>query len=142
MTFQQSLAYYERMLSQSQPAYLSQLRVSQSLSKGGTDTAILSLTTVSMVVLCIQLVLGESGWLCCYCICSCWRKGYSLSTFCRSLETTGMAISTTYLLLSLAVQFLSDLVSLRWSAIGNIELKRSSRVAAACDADRRRLHSS
>ena len=59
VTFQQSLAYYERMLSQSQPAYLSQLRVSQSIAKGGFDKAILTLTTVSIVVLCIQVILGK-----------------------------------------------------------------------------------
>lgn len=57
-TLQQSLNHYERVLSYSHPAYLSQLRVSQSISKGGTDNAILVLTVVSIIVLCIQVWLG------------------------------------------------------------------------------------
>ncbi|KAI5121265.1 hypothetical protein M0805_002310 [Coniferiporia weirii] len=58
LTLQQSLTHYERMLSHSHPAYLSQLRVSQSLAKGSTDKAILLLTVVSITVLCIQVILG------------------------------------------------------------------------------------
>lgn len=57
-TLMQSLAHYERMLSHSHPAYLSQLRVSQALAKGGTDKAILILTVISITVLCIQFPLG------------------------------------------------------------------------------------
>ena len=60
MTLQQSLAHYERMLSHSHPAYLSQLRVSQSVAKSGTDNAILLLTVISIIVLCIQMPLGDS----------------------------------------------------------------------------------
>lgn len=59
ITLQQSLNHYERMLSHSHPAYLSQLRVSQSVAKGGSDKAILLLTVVSMVVVTIQVLLGE-----------------------------------------------------------------------------------
>ncbi|KLO17038.1 hypothetical protein SCHPADRAFT_822110 [Schizopora paradoxa] len=58
LTLQQLLAEYERMLSQSHPAYLSQLRTSQAIARGGTDTAILVLTIVSMMALCIQCFVG------------------------------------------------------------------------------------
>lgn len=57
-TLMQSLAHYEHMLSHSHPAYLSQLRVSQALAKGGTDKAIQTLTVISITVLCIQFLLG------------------------------------------------------------------------------------
>ena len=46
------------MLSHSHPAYLSQLRVTQALAKGGTDSAILLLTVVSITVLSMQVMLG------------------------------------------------------------------------------------
>jgi len=58
LTLQQLLEDYERMLSQSHPAYLSQLRASQALARGGTDKAILVLTMVSMMALCIQCFVG------------------------------------------------------------------------------------
>ncbi|KAH8120176.1 hypothetical protein DFH11DRAFT_1558780 [Phellopilus nigrolimitatus] len=58
VTLQQSLTHYERMLSHSHPAYLSQLRISQSVARSGTDTALLLLTVVSVSVLSIQVVLG------------------------------------------------------------------------------------
>lgn len=51
------------MLSQSHPAYLSQLRASQALARGGTDKAILVLTMVSMMALCIQCFVGEHSIL-------------------------------------------------------------------------------
>lgn len=60
LTLQQSLNHYERMLSHSHPNYLSQLRVEQSASKDGTDTSILLLTVVSMIVLSNQFILGKS----------------------------------------------------------------------------------
>ncbi|KAL5519085.1 hypothetical protein ACEPAH_768 [Sanghuangporus vaninii] len=57
-TLQQALNHYERMLSHSHPAYLSQLRVTQALARGGTDNAILLLTLVSITVLSMQVILG------------------------------------------------------------------------------------
>ncbi|KAI0094857.1 hypothetical protein BDY19DRAFT_914959 [Irpex rosettiformis] len=58
LTLQQSLAHYERMLSQSHPIYLSHLRLSVSASKSGSDKAIAMLTMVSMAVLVMQVVIG------------------------------------------------------------------------------------
>lgn len=58
LTLQQSLAHYERMLSQLHPTYLTHLRLSASKSKAGSDKAILYLTVISMAVLCIQAVIG------------------------------------------------------------------------------------
>lgn len=58
LTLQQSLAHYERMLSQSHPTYLTHLRLSVSKSKAGSDKAILYLTVISLAVLCMQAVIG------------------------------------------------------------------------------------
>ncbi|KAK0456915.1 hypothetical protein EV421DRAFT_1755582 [Armillaria borealis] len=58
LTLQHSLAHYERMLSQSHPIYLSQLRTSVALTKAGTDKALIVLTVVSIGVLCIQPLIG------------------------------------------------------------------------------------
>ncbi|KAI0724624.1 hypothetical protein C8T65DRAFT_599267 [Cerioporus squamosus] len=58
LTLQQSLAHYERMLSQSHPTYLSQLRTSVSKAKSGSDKAIVALTVVSLGVLCVQTLIG------------------------------------------------------------------------------------
>lgn len=58
LTLQHSLAHYERMLSQSHPIYLSQLRTSVALTKSGTDKALIVLTVVSIGVLCIQPLIG------------------------------------------------------------------------------------
>lgn len=58
LTLQHSLAHYERMLSQSHPAYLSQLRTTAALTKGGTDKAIIYLTFVTIAVLCAQTLIG------------------------------------------------------------------------------------
>ena len=60
LTLRQSLADYERMLSSSHPTYLAHLRLSVSTSKSGSDKAIAMLTTVSMAVLVMQGVIGES----------------------------------------------------------------------------------
>lgn len=60
LTLQHSLAHYERMLSQSHPTYLSQLRVSVGEAKSGQDKAIMLLTIVSMAVLCNQAMIGVS----------------------------------------------------------------------------------
>ncbi|KAJ3987781.1 hypothetical protein F5890DRAFT_679574 [Lentinula detonsa] len=58
LSLQHSLAHYERMLSQSHPTYLQQLRTHVSLTKSGADKALVYLTTVSMAVLCLQTVIG------------------------------------------------------------------------------------
>ncbi|KAK0506491.1 hypothetical protein EDD18DRAFT_1123644 [Armillaria luteobubalina] len=58
LTLQHALAHYERMLSQSHPIYLSQLRTSVALTKSGTDKALIVLTVVSIGVLCIQALIG------------------------------------------------------------------------------------
>ncbi|TDL28630.1 hypothetical protein BD410DRAFT_893604 [Rickenella mellea] len=57
-TLQQSLAYYDRMLGHSQPAYLSQLRVSLSQAKAGMDGALFLLSVISVTIVCIQLTVG------------------------------------------------------------------------------------
>ncbi|EMD42062.1 hypothetical protein CERSUDRAFT_110608 [Gelatoporia subvermispora B] len=61
LTLQQSLAHYERMLSQSHPNYLSHLRLSVRKAQSGTDKAIVTLTTVSLGVLCVQTVIGVNS---------------------------------------------------------------------------------
>jgi len=58
LTLQQSLHHYERMLSESHPAYLTQLRVSLAKTKEYTDKAILTVTLISIGVLCVQLPTG------------------------------------------------------------------------------------
>ncbi|OBZ79866.1 hypothetical protein A0H81_01058 [Grifola frondosa] len=58
LTLQQALAHYERALSQSHPTYLSQLRLSVSQAKSGTDQAVVILTTVSLAVVCVQTLIG------------------------------------------------------------------------------------
>jgi magnesium transporter len=58
LTLQHALAHYERMLSQSHPTYLSQLRVTVMTTKSGQDKAIMLLTVVSMAVLCNLVMIG------------------------------------------------------------------------------------
>lgn len=58
LTMQHSLSHYERMLSQSHPIYLSQLRNTVSKTKAGADQALIVLTIVSIAVLCIQTLIG------------------------------------------------------------------------------------
>ncbi|PCH33689.1 hypothetical protein WOLCODRAFT_112303 [Wolfiporia cocos MD-104 SS10] len=58
LTLQQSLAHYERVLSQAHPTYLSHLRVSLSQAQSGTDAALVTLSTVSLGVVCIQTLIG------------------------------------------------------------------------------------
>ncbi|KAI0778255.1 hypothetical protein BD413DRAFT_704623 [Trametes elegans] len=58
LTLQQSLAHYERMLNQSHPTYLSQLRLSVNKAKSGSDKAIVSLTVISLGVLCLQTLFA------------------------------------------------------------------------------------
>ena len=49
------------MLSQSHPIYLSQLRTTFEMTKGGTDVNLLYLTMISIAVLCLQTLTGESN---------------------------------------------------------------------------------
>lgn len=58
LLLQTSLYHYEYILSQCQPAYLSYLHVSGTLSRGGTDKLILALSTVTVGILPMQFVLG------------------------------------------------------------------------------------
>lgn len=61
ITLQQSLAHYERMLSQSHPTFLSQLRFSVDRAKSDSDKAITFLTVVSLGVVCVQTLIGRSS---------------------------------------------------------------------------------
>lgn len=47
------------MLSQSHPNFLSHLRISVNKAKSGSDKAIVTLTTVSLGVLCVQTLIGK-----------------------------------------------------------------------------------
>lgn len=58
LTLQQSLHHYEHMLSDSHPAYLTQLRTRFAKTKEDADKAILTLTLISIGVLCAQVPLG------------------------------------------------------------------------------------
>ncbi|KAI1797946.1 hypothetical protein LXA43DRAFT_982741 [Ganoderma leucocontextum] len=58
LTLQQSLAHYERMLSQSHPTFLSQLRFSVNRAKSDSDKAIIFLTIISLGVVCVQTLIG------------------------------------------------------------------------------------
>ncbi|KAI4523066.1 hypothetical protein K525DRAFT_197336 [Schizophyllum commune Loenen D] len=58
LTLHHALAHYERMLSQSHPAYLSQLRHTVNVSRQGSDKALIVLTVVSIAVLTCQAVIG------------------------------------------------------------------------------------
>lgn len=60
LALQQSLAHYERLLSQSHPTYLTQLRFSVSSARSGSDKAVVQLTTISLGVLLVQTLIGES----------------------------------------------------------------------------------
>ncbi|KAI0375070.1 hypothetical protein BV20DRAFT_960126 [Pilatotrama ljubarskyi] len=64
LTLQQSLAHYERMLNQSHPTYLSQLRLSVERAKAGSDKAIVSLTIISLGVLCLQTLFALGSMNC------------------------------------------------------------------------------
>jgi magnesium transporter len=58
LTLQNSLDHYERMLSQSHPTYLQQLRTEVGKTKSGADKALVYLSVVSMAVVCIQTIIG------------------------------------------------------------------------------------
>ncbi|KAF9237322.1 hypothetical protein BU15DRAFT_48851 [Melanogaster broomeanus] len=58
LTLQQALNHYERLLSESHPAYLSQLRLSASRAKKGIDEAMQMLSLVSMGALVPVPILG------------------------------------------------------------------------------------
>ncbi|KAJ7038243.1 hypothetical protein C8F04DRAFT_951450 [Mycena alexandri] len=58
LTLENSLSHYERMLSQSHPLYISHIRSTVAISKGGSDKALMYLSAVSIGVLCIQTLIG------------------------------------------------------------------------------------
>jgi len=58
LTLENSLSHYERMLSQSHPLYISHIRSTVAISKGGSDKALMFLSAVSIGVLCIQTLIG------------------------------------------------------------------------------------
>lgn len=58
LTLQQSLHHYEHMLSDSHPAYLTQLRTHLARTKQYSDKAILALSLISFGILCIQVPIG------------------------------------------------------------------------------------
>jgi len=59
LTLQHSLNYYERMLSESHPIYLSQLRTNFVMSQSEASKNLVFLTSGSIAVLCMQALLGE-----------------------------------------------------------------------------------
>lgn len=59
LTLQHSLAHYERMLSQSHPTYLAQLRNMSEISKGSADQKLFYLTVITISCLCIQTLTGN-----------------------------------------------------------------------------------
>ncbi|KAL0071874.1 hypothetical protein AAF712_000796 [Marasmius tenuissimus] len=59
LTLQHSLSHYDRMLNQSYPIYLRQLRMQLAFAKSNTDKALIMLTTVSIAILCAQSVIGK-----------------------------------------------------------------------------------
>ncbi|KAJ7783743.1 hypothetical protein DFH07DRAFT_935292 [Mycena maculata] len=58
LTLENALGYYERMLSQSHPLYISHVRTTVSMTKGDTDKALMFLSILSIAVLCIQTLIG------------------------------------------------------------------------------------
>lgn len=58
LTLQQSLHHYEHMLSDSHPAYLTQLRTRVAKTHEYADKAILTLTLISIGILCAQVPIG------------------------------------------------------------------------------------
>ncbi|KAG1864249.1 hypothetical protein DFJ58DRAFT_655998 [Suillus subalutaceus] len=58
LTLQQSLHHYEHMLSDSHPAYLTQLRTHLAKTKQYTDKAILVVSLISIGIMCIQIPIG------------------------------------------------------------------------------------
>ncbi|KAJ7634263.1 hypothetical protein DFH06DRAFT_1436950, partial [Mycena polygramma] len=58
LTLENALSHYERMLSQSHPLYISHIRTTVAITKGGSDKALLYLSSVSIGVLCIQTLIG------------------------------------------------------------------------------------
>ncbi|OAX44249.1 hypothetical protein K503DRAFT_679232 [Rhizopogon vinicolor AM-OR11-026] len=61
LTLQQSLHYYERILSESHPSYLTQLRVDVAKTKEHVDVAILTITVISIGILCLQVPIGVAS---------------------------------------------------------------------------------
>ena len=87
LTLQQSLAHYERMLSQSHPTYLAELRLAVSKTKSGADKAIVYLSVISMGVLCVQTLIGESGR-------DTWFAGKLIELRCAGVNSMNIHIPT------------------------------------------------
>jgi len=58
LALENALSHYERMLSQSHPLYISHIRATVAITKGGSDKALIFLSAVSIGVLCIQTLIG------------------------------------------------------------------------------------
>lgn len=58
LTLQHSLVHIERILSQSHLSYLVQLRSTAATTKGGQDTAVMTLSVVTLGVVCVQTLIG------------------------------------------------------------------------------------
>jgi len=58
LTLENALKHYERMLSQSHPLYIAHIRATVAITKGGSDKAVIFLSSVSIAVLCIQTLIG------------------------------------------------------------------------------------
>ena len=61
LTMQQSLTYFERVLSHSHPAYISFLNASSAEAKLGAGVAIVWFTSVSIGTYCMLIIVGESA---------------------------------------------------------------------------------
>ena len=59
LTLQHSLEHYERMLSQLNPTYISQLRAEISITKNKADINLLGLTTVAACCATVQIMIGQ-----------------------------------------------------------------------------------
>ncbi|KAJ7125622.1 hypothetical protein C8R43DRAFT_898190 [Mycena crocata] len=58
LTLENALGHYERMLSHSHPLYISHVRATVAITKGGSDKALIFLSSVSIAVLCVQTLIA------------------------------------------------------------------------------------
>jgi len=58
LTLQQGLAHYEKILCDSHSIYLRQLHILAWMTKADVNKAAIILTTVSVGILCIQIIIG------------------------------------------------------------------------------------
>jgi magnesium transporter len=63
LSIQHSLSHYERILSQLHPKYLSQLGINVARIKSGSDKAIMTLSIISIGILCLMVPIGQFGFL-------------------------------------------------------------------------------